>query len=199
MSKLDYLTIAVVVVGIIALSVLGYKIYQNNTAANDEYVSISTPTDEGNSESDYTYEDDEYTPESTTENDGYYIGEDEKSEESFPQEGESTYTPTTEENKFNNENSFNNDSGYTSDTEGPYMVIAGSFSLRHNAENHAKKIRNLGYSNTKIENFWGNNGMQAAVMVDRFSNLQDAKNLRDELQNQHQLDSFVKKKQATKR
>lgn len=72
------------------------------------------------------------------------------------------------------------------------MVVAGSFSMRHNAEAQVKKLKQLGYDNARVEIF--NGGALATALVDRFSNYDRAKNLVTELKGKG-VDCFVKKKE----
>lgn len=75
---------------------------------------------------------------------------------------------------------------------GEFMVVAGSFSMRYNAETQVKKLKQLGYNNARVEIF--NGGALATALVDRFDNYDRAKSLVNELKGKG-VDSFVKKKQ----
>ncbi len=75
---------------------------------------------------------------------------------------------------------------------GDYMVLAGSFKDEANAERQAQKIRNLGYNSTRVERF--NRGAYAVVLVNRFSDMGSARDLKKELIARG-VDSFVKQKQ----
>lgn len=75
---------------------------------------------------------------------------------------------------------------------GEFMVVAGSFSMRYNAETQVKKLKQLGYDNARVEIF--NSGALATALVDRFDNYDRAKSLVNELKGKG-VDCFVKKKQ----
>lgn len=55
---------------------------------------------------------------------------------------------------------------------GDYLVIAGSFSLMHNAENFAQKLQRKGYPNAYVGKF--NAGKFASVIVDSFDSSSEA-------------------------
>ncbi len=76
---------------------------------------------------------------------------------------------------------------------GDYMVLAGTFSVVQNAENHVSNLRSKGYSNARVERF--DRGAYAVVLVDRFANESAARKLVGELRNQHGIDSYVKLKE----
>lgn len=77
-------------------------------------------------------------------------------------------------------------------SSGAFMVVAGSFSQRHNAEVQVKKLKNLGYKNARVEIF--NGGSLATALVDRYDDYDRAKRLVTELKGKG-VDCFVKKKQ----
>lgn len=78
------------------------------------------------------------------------------------------------------------------DADGEFMVVAGSFSQRYNAESQVKRLKGLGYQNARVESF--NGGALATALVDRFDNYDRAKALENELKGKG-VDCFVKKKQ----
>lgn len=61
----------------------------------------------------------------------------------------------------------------------PYLVLAGSYKYKSNAEVLAKRLHRMGYNSAKVELF--NRGAYAVVLVDRFNALIDAKDLVKEL------------------
>ncbi|NJL74714.1 MAG: SPOR domain-containing protein [Saprospiraceae bacterium] len=77
--------------------------------------------------------------------------------------------------------------------EGDYMVLAGSFSIRENADNHVKNLKKLGYANARVEVF--DRGSYAVVLVDRFETESAARKLISELKSKHNIESFLKVKQ----
>jgi cell division protein FtsN len=62
---------------------------------------------------------------------------------------------------------------------GEYLVVAGSFKLKHNAENEARRLQKLGYANASVEIF--NKGTFATLVVDRFDTAKAADDLVAEL------------------
>ena len=64
---------------------------------------------------------------------------------------------------------------------GDYLVLAGSFKFRHNAENHAENLRGKGYSNATMTIF--NGGTYAVVLVDRFPTYNEAQRVVNRLTN----------------
>ncbi|NUQ23462.1 MAG: SPOR domain-containing protein [Saprospiraceae bacterium] len=80
----------------------------------------------------------------------------------------------------------------TSSSEGNYLVIAGSFKSKTNAENQVKRLHKLGYNDASVESF--NNGALAVALVDRFSSQLDAQALKQELEAKG-VEAIVKKKQ----
>jgi cell division protein FtsN len=80
----------------------------------------------------------------------------------------------------------------TSSSEGNYLVIAGSFKSKTNAENQVKRLHKLGYNDASVESF--NNGALAVALVDRFSSQSDAQALKQELEAKG-VEAIVKKKQ----
>lgn len=81
---------------------------------------------------------------------------------------------------------------YESNSNGDFMVVAGSFSQKYNAESQVKYLKGLGYKNASVEIF--NNGSLATALVDRFSNYEAATKLVGELKGKG-VDAFIKKKQ----
>ncbi len=59
--------------------------------------------------------------------------------------------------------------------DGKYMVIAGSFKVKESADKTVSKLRKLGYDNARVELF--DRGKFAVVMVDRFGNMAEAERL----------------------
>lgn len=78
-------------------------------------------------------------------------------------------------------------------SEGDYMVLAGSFSIRENADNHVNNLKKLGYNNARVEVF--DRGSYAVVLVDRFETESAARKLIAELKSKHKIESFLKVKQ----
>lgn len=81
----------------------------------------------------------------------------------------------------------------TSARSGDYLVLAGSFRYKANAEEMVKKLKRLGYPNAEVGLF--NRGAYAVAMVDRFSDAGSARDLVDELKRKHNIDARVKKQE----
>lgn len=79
---------------------------------------------------------------------------------------------------------------------GKYMVLAGTFTKRANADQLANRLKSLGYTNTRVEIF--DRGKYAVVLVDRFDNLDAAHDLQQRLKADG-VNSFVKLKSDANR
>lgn len=202
MSRLDYITILIVVVGIAALSYLIYKIYQNNSQQQSRVNQVETPynpdqsTDEETAElpsEDYnnsiTPQDDYYDEDGAGYEESTTDKQDDQSATAAQEDDEFT-TKGTEEQETAPADDFDNTSPASS--YGDYMVIAGTFSIKGNAENHAKRLRQKGYSNASTHIF--DRGAYAVVVVDRFDNYSAANRLKNELVNTHSIEAIVQKK-----
>lgn len=73
---------------------------------------------------------------------------------------------------------------------GKYMVLAGSFRYKANAETMVTKLKSLGFNEAEIG--YTNNGAYAVALVNRFDDLQRARALVTTLKEQHQIDAIVK-------
>jgi hypothetical protein len=199
MSKLDLLTIAIVIVCLAALGYLVYKIVNlmnppeaPTTSIEDSYdakaVDEGTYTDwddeVNNADSDVDLDDDEAgtsiadDAENTTTDAGSTFDNDEMDNDS---EGLAESETVTSSAGSGSGDSGTTASSYgtTSSSSGKYMVVAGSFRQRNNADSHAARLRKLGYSNTEVRIF--DRGSFAVVLVDRFSSLSQAKRLVSDL------------------
>ena len=76
-------------------------------------------------------------------------------------------------------------------SEGKFMVLAGSFSKKALAESQVKKLNKMGYDNARVELF--DRGKFAVVLVDRFDNMADAERLVKKLSGDS-VKSYVKMK-----
>ncbi|GAB4255596.1 MAG: hypothetical protein Kow0027_22390 [Saprospiraceae bacterium] len=84
----------------------------------------------------------------------------------------------------------------TVSSEGKYMVLAGSFQQRANADKLVKQLKGKGYTNARVEIF--DRGKYAVVLVDRFDNLDDARELQQRLKADG-VDCYVKLKTTANR
>ncbi len=196
MSKLDILTIVVVVVGIFALGILIYQIVQNNELTQNTPAS-AIEEQQGNYDG---YDEDPGYPSNSF--------EDNTSDDYYDQDGagydETQKDGYTADDNSNDEEYSGFDDGavqkdnYTSNSssEGRYMVISGSFKQRANAESHAANLQKLGYQNAAMHIF--DKGAYAVVLVDRFDNLNEANQLKDRLKSEHSIESYVLPKKMEK-
>ncbi|HMQ85993.1 MAG TPA: SPOR domain-containing protein [Flavilitoribacter sp.] len=81
---------------------------------------------------------------------------------------------------------------YNSSSSGNFLVIAGSFRQKANAEAQVKRLKKSGYDQSGVETF--NNGALAVAMVDRFNSYAEAEKLVAELKKKG-IDAFIKKKE----
>ena len=214
MSRLDIITIAIVVVCLAALGYLVYKIaglYQNEepaTPLTEAYGNDDTPDEQ-------TYTDWEDEVASTGDDvdlDDDELGSYADTDETEATDGTSNYsddeldqgTGIAEESADNDDEpaESTNSSGSSgssstaaaadnrASSSGRYMVIAGQFRQRSNADSYASKLRGMGYNNTSVELF--DRGSYAVVLVDRFDSYNAAKRLVDDLTGKG-IDAIVSK------
>ncbi len=190
MSRLDYFTIAIVAVCIIALIFLIYKTTdllkkKDNTTADKIENTLEEMGIEDDETDTYTYDDEgeivtddaAITGEATTSDDAEdinYVDEEELLEEA-PEE-EVTATPTSYDN---------------TSARGSFLVLAGAFQYKANAEKLASKLKNLGYPDAEVTLF--NRGKYAGVIVERFENVSNARSAVSKLKN-NGIDAYVHKK-----
>lgn len=183
MSRLDYFTVGIVGLCILAIIFLLYKVVGNVSSDT-----TTTPTEISVDEN--TADDDTATLDGDlTDDEGDLDGESNLNDEDTMNDG---FTTTTADNgDGDNVDEAKERAEAMSDEviddaiprqvtrsdgqPGNYMVFAGTFSIRQNADNLAKKLRKSGYENAKVELF--NGGKYAVVMVDRFKFFDDAKKL----------------------
>lgn len=217
MSKLDWFTILIVSICVIALGFLVYKTIQlmGNEQPTVPRSEISDPRNEHQTAYESAAEaktDEETTPGSNDQD----LDDDElpydPQEVEAPEQEQSTKaaTPpaTADAPKIADNGSSSSQtrsqpvassettakgsvpSSYNS--TGEFMVVAGSFSMRYNAESQVKRLKSLGYGNARVEIF--NGGALATALVDRFDDYDRAKRLVNELKGKG-VDCFVKRKQ----
>ena len=73
---------------------------------------------------------------------------------------------------------------------GKYMVVAGSFRYKANAEEMVRNLKKLGYGHADVG--YTNNGAYAVAVVDRFDDPNQARALVSTLKETHQIDAIVK-------
>lgn len=185
MSRLDFVTIIIVSICILAIIFLVYKM-------TDLFAEEETPTttelpantdDYNNSEEDSLYIDDyddsfDTTAVTTTDDaempDDAYTGEEDID---YSDEEEETPVETFEE-------------PVRTRTDGKYLVIAGTFKIRQNADNFVTRLNGMGYPNAEATLF--DKGTYAVVIADRTDDLTDAKTTAKELTDKLGLEVYVK-------
>ncbi len=80
---------------------------------------------------------------------------------------------------------------YGSSDGGRYQVVAGSFSSRTNADNRLSRVQQLGFDNAKV--IRGSGVARNIVLVKSFSNYNQARELADEIENVHNINTYVKR------
>lgn len=197
MSRLDYVTIAIVAVCVAALIYLIYMT-TNLLGGSDE----PAPTEEETTSDfggDSTYSDTTYyfdSADTTAGGEAYDAdaGEYDRSsgnvaEENLDKGAASARTQPAEQ-------------GGRAEVEeyappreagtGNYLVLAGTFSVKANAEEMVGKLRGMGYPDASAEPF--DRGKYSVVLVARFNALSEANNLAAELKGKG-VEAYVKKKQ----
>lgn len=186
MSRLDYVTIAIIVICAAALGFLIYRTVQLRNQDSDLTQQEATNED--------SYQDYDYN---------YYQDTTEilPPAEELPSDGsdlnatDNAQQPTAANTEDNNRPVATYEEPVrTSSQVGEYLVLAGSFSIKANAEGYASELRRKGYGNAAMELF--NKGAYAVVMVDRFSSESDARKLVQELKNKG-IEAYVHQKRET--
>lgn len=194
MSRLDYVTIGIVAVCIIALAFLLYKTTNlfgggKTETPTDAIVTDTTAIDP------YAYDDYDSTSilpgadEDLDDNEVTPFEEEtaDAANNKATQPSSSTSTPrasttTTEESPR---------AVSASERAGDYLVLAGSFSVRANAETEVSRLQKMGYANAEVSPF--NRGKFAVVLVDRFVDVAEAQALVKELKEKG-VESYVQEK-----
>ena len=200
MSKLDVLTIAIVIVCLAALGYLVYKIVNLVNPPEEPTTSIQDSYEDtaGTEESTYQDWDSEVdTAEGDVDLDDEQVDTYTDTDENIP--GAASDNATTDEmdnettGLAENGSSSTTSTGSTATTPAPpavnnssspgnsgrYMVLAGSYRQRVNADNQVARLRKMGYNNSEVSLF--DRGSFAVVLVDRFGTYGDAKRLVNEL------------------
>ncbi len=203
MSKLDYITIAIVVVCVAALIYLVYSVISlmgNPKPAPTEQVESPPADDFYDEDSTYTYESGGYTadgesapgPDSTT-----YDYDAPDPADTPADAGSRTPTSYEEEESATDADPEPYEETERADPYDPsaaYMVVAGTFEYKDGAEAEVRRLRNLGYASAEYGLF--NRGAYAAVIVDRFSDVADARALAEELRTRHGIEAYVHEKRG---
>lgn len=189
MSRLDWFTIAVVVICLAAIIFLvsrmsGWdstageidtELQENidNLGLGDDDDTLDPDNPDANTSGEMnTDASDLDTDVDDTATDGEGTGSDDSDSSMAGGEGEDSASDSdvlTEDDGFDEDAQVNTS---PSRAGGDYLVIAGSFSLMHNAENFAQKLQKKGYSNAYVGKF--NAGKFASVIVDSFDSSAEA-------------------------
>ena len=84
--------------------------------------------------------------------------------------------------------------GAYSEGSGDYMVIAGAFSVKDNANGVLQKIRDLGYPQAEVVKF--DYSDYYSVCVARYETNRDAKKIADSLKSRYDVKAYVHKRRA---
>ncbi|MEL6832005.1 MAG: SPOR domain-containing protein [Bacteroidota bacterium] len=213
MSRLDIITIAIVVVCLAALGYLVYKIaglYKSEepaTPLTEAYGNEDTPDEQtytdwedevASTGDDVDLDDDELGSYADTDEadaadgSGSYSDDELDKGTGIAEESTSDYDePAANTNSSSSSGSSSATAAASrSNSSGAYMVIAGQFRQRSNADSYASKLRGMGYNNTSVELF--DRGSYAVVLVDRFDSYNAAKRLVDDLTGKG-IDAIVSK------
>lgn len=79
----------------------------------------------------------------------------------------------------------------SSSRRGKYQVVAGSFSSRSNAEDRLSRVQQLGFDGAKVVR--GPGVARNVVLVQSFSDYNAARQLADEIENVHNINTYVKR------
>jgi len=203
MSKLDYVTIAIVAICILAIVFFVYKmtdlfgdkkaadkienVVQQVETEDDIYDGSESETEEADDTSDETTstEDESNGSAATDEDNAPSSSEEDLEDEEDYDEGSSA----SENENVTKLEDIKPTGSYSS--TGKYMVIAGTFTKRGNAKNHAASLRGMGYEHANVESF--DRGKYAVVLVDRFNTMSSAERLVTSLKKDG-VKSYVKAK-----
>jgi cell division protein FtsN len=184
MAKPDLLTISIVVVclaGLIFLVVRTFDLLKNDNEPSageqlmEEAIQEVDPVTEEETTTDYYFDDVE---ESGTADNQEVTG----SPEDFRTIPSKDSDMSVEEYQAINRQADN----------GLYMVIAGSYKVRRNAEKEVARLQSLGYSTARVGVF--NQGTYASVLVNAFDSKADASALVAELKAQHNIPSYIQER-----
>ena len=154
MSRLDYLTIGIIAVIVLAVLYLVYKmtdLFQSNA------LETPAPVEQPVSEPEYDYYDEPY---------------DSLAQDTFPADDEIDYGAYDEPADDEPATTADDTPEYTyedestasaADTEGDFFVLAGTFSIRENADRMVDRLRKLGYDHARVGTF--NRGRFAGAII----------------------------------
>ncbi|WP_282774358.1 SPOR domain-containing protein [Phaeodactylibacter xiamenensis] len=199
MSRLDYVTIAIVAVCVAALV---YLIYMTTNLLGSSPEAPAT-ADQMVSDPEDEYAEEEYYPEDTTAtfDDGYYdeggaaVDNTGEGDQAIAEEDAPNYEDADSDLQTSSSRGPAKDGrikpDFSSVASGQYMVLAGTFKYRNNAEEMVSKLKGMGYANASVELF--DRGRYAVALVDRFDGLASAQALKSELSGKG-VEAYVKQK-----
>lgn len=202
MSKLDYVTIAIVAVCILAIVFFVYKMTDlfGDQTGTTNIETVSDPVETEDDVYDPSVEDSDETEEDLNEEETGTADSDQENapatnDEDLEEEEENLDASTSEGEDDDEEDSSSDDSASPEPSygsTGKYMVIAGTYAKKDNANQAVNRLKRLGYDNARVEIF--DRGKYALVMVDRFSTMSSAERLITSLKKDG-VKSYVKTKE----
>lgn len=194
MSRLDYVTIAIVAVCVAALIYLIYMTTGLLGGGGDAPpAKAEKPAEEEPYYDDYYPDEDSLAYEDDYGADSLSAGGDAYTQDRMGEDGQSgryedaqedAYAPAAERPAATED--------YPSVRRGEYMLLAGTFKYKANAEAMVQQLKKMGYSNASVQLF--NRGAYAVALVDRYTSLSEARTARGELSGKG-VEVFVKQKQ----
>lgn len=191
MSRLDYITVGIVALCILAIVFLVYKMTDlfsgDKDAEKTEIAADTVEVDDGLI--DYTIQED---PDSTT------------AAPATPSSKPSSPATTTQKELDATSSAAEDDVAVKKDTpptttdpapstsSDNFLVIAGSFKQKSGAQQEVQRLQKLGYKNAKVELF--DRGSLAVVLVDRFDNMAEAERVVKDLKDD-KVNAYVKRKE----
>ncbi|TAK41526.1 MAG: hypothetical protein EPO28_08500 [Saprospiraceae bacterium] len=197
MSKLDYITIGIVALCIMAIVFLVYKMTNvfksDKPAENTESATGPVETEDDI----YNYEaDSSGMAEAMSDSTGTSaIAPAEEAPATQPASRPATRPatqPATEE--YATQTPAKVEQPAAAPKEGKFMVIAGAFTQKALAQSEANKMKKQGYSNARMEIF--DRGKYAVILVDRFDTMAQAEKLAKELRDKG-IKCYIKTKEAS--
>jgi len=194
MSKIDYITIAVVVICISLLGLVFWKVAdlnwtEENIQETEEYVQVDDVEeaapflDENYDVTDFVAEDSASVSIETT---PVVVPEEEKTKEKvISKEPVIETKPVKATEKVETVPPVNT-------LKEEYLVWGGSFSTRLGAEEEQAKFKKLGYNKAEVSLF--DKGKYAVVIVGRYPTQAQAQALVNELRSKHNISAIAKKK-----
>lgn len=201
MSKLDTFTVFMVGLCLVALSYLVYKTIKLRELKKEIPTSVITPEDttekttastikfddEGNIIDPKTADEADLDDDQVNVGNGTLVEE----EEAAPAEEEAEKPSEKIASNPAEEKVPDNFEKTSSSSTGNYLVLAGSFKQKANAEAQVKRLKKLGFDDALVTSF--NGGALAVALVGRFDNSAAANKLASQLEAKG-VDAFVKRK-----